>query len=533
MNYFPKSLRIILLCLVAYSGLFIFRSSFVIESTRYFCLFDDAMISMQYAQNLVHGNGLTWNAHEKIEGISNPAWTMMMALIHIFPIPQHLTSLMVQIIGCILLVAQCIIIWKLCERLFPQSTITAIIATLCTGLYLPFLTWSLMGMEVSLCAFILTYCISKIDGYAETTSIPWKEIVLLAFGTSIRIDMVVPAIVLISSLALRKKSIHIPTLLSGFIACAVVIALQTLLRYEYYGALLPNTYYLKMTGIDPLYRISRGVFSAVKFMVFFNPLLIILPFIYIRKHGNHMLYTIGALFIAQISYSIYVGGDAWDWWGGANRYISLAICPFFIILSASLSHYFDKIKDRFTFLHRRKTLFLPVGIILLLCQINYQRDGSSLATWLLIEQPFGTADNKANVEIALLLQETHQQAKIATVTAGAIHYFAQRTMIDILGKNDIYIAHLPCNIPQNRNKYISFHPGHNKFDFHYSLQTKNPDIVIGVSKDDSLVQRYISEFQQDTYKGHILYSRKNSDLLENYRKKIVTSQQERIHNEYH
>lgn len=533
MNYFPKSLRIILLCLVAYSGLFIFRSSFVIESTRYFCLFDDAMISMQYAQNLVQGNGLTWNAHEKIEGISNPAWTMMMALIHIFPLPQHATSLVVQIIGCSLLLIQCVFIWKLCERLFPQIPLIAIIATLCTGLYLPFLTWSLMGMEVSLCALILTYSISKIDGYADTTSIPWKEIVLLAFGTSIRIDMLVPAIVLISSLALRKKSIHIPTLLSGFIACTFVIALQTLLRYEYYGALLPNTYYLKMTGIDPLYRISRGIFAAVKFMIFFNPLLLILPFIYIRKHGNHTLYTIGALFIAQISYSIYVGGDAWDWWGGANRYISLAICPFFIILSAALYHYFDKIKDKFTLFQTKRTLLLPFGIILLLCQINYQRNGSSLATWLLIEQPFGTTDNKTNVELSLLLQETHRNAKIATVTAGAIHYFTQRTMIDILGKNDIYIAHLPCYIPQNRNKYISFHPGHNKFDYQYSLQTKNPDIVIGFSKDDSLVQRYISEFQQDTYKGHILYSRKNSDLLENYRKKIVTSQQERIHNEYH
>jgi hypothetical protein len=41
---------------------FIWRSSFVaVDGNRYFSLFDDAMISMRYAWNLVHGYGLVWN----------------------------------------------------------------------------------------------------------------------------------------------------------------------------------------------------------------------------------------------------------------------------------------------------------------------------------------------------------------------------------------------------------------------------------------------------------------------------------------
>src|SRR5262245_49787682 len=44
------------------------RSSFVIEGQRYFVLWDDTMISMRFAYNLVHGQGLVWNPGEWVQG---------------------------------------------------------------------------------------------------------------------------------------------------------------------------------------------------------------------------------------------------------------------------------------------------------------------------------------------------------------------------------------------------------------------------------------------------------------------------------
>ena len=35
--------------------------SFDVDGERVFCLWDDAMISMTYARNLVEGHGLTWS----------------------------------------------------------------------------------------------------------------------------------------------------------------------------------------------------------------------------------------------------------------------------------------------------------------------------------------------------------------------------------------------------------------------------------------------------------------------------------------
>ena len=41
---------------------------------------DDAFISFRYAANLVEGNGLVFNAGERVEACSNFAWTLWAAV---------------------------------------------------------------------------------------------------------------------------------------------------------------------------------------------------------------------------------------------------------------------------------------------------------------------------------------------------------------------------------------------------------------------------------------------------------------------
>src|SRR5258708_1395164 len=62
--------------MTAWAGWFIFRTSFVAGGRRVFCLFDDAMISMTYARNLVEGYGLNWARHgAPVEGFPHPLGT--------------------------------------------------------------------------------------------------------------------------------------------------------------------------------------------------------------------------------------------------------------------------------------------------------------------------------------------------------------------------------------------------------------------------------------------------------------------------
>jgi hypothetical protein len=92
--------RLRTLVYAAYAAKFIWTTSFVINDERYFSLFDDAMVSMQYARNLAEGNGLVWNAGgERVEGFTNFLWVLAMAGVHLLPVAPAKMSLFVQLMG--------------------------------------------------------------------------------------------------------------------------------------------------------------------------------------------------------------------------------------------------------------------------------------------------------------------------------------------------------------------------------------------------------------------------------------------------
>ena len=84
MNKANKMFLMLILVVVFYQICYIFNTSFIANNIRYFVLFDDAMISMGFAENLANGNGLVWNKGELVEGFTNPLWVVLMSIFHIF-----------------------------------------------------------------------------------------------------------------------------------------------------------------------------------------------------------------------------------------------------------------------------------------------------------------------------------------------------------------------------------------------------------------------------------------------------------------
>jgi hypothetical protein len=64
---------------------------------------------------------------------------------------------------------------------------------------------------------------------------------------------------------------------------------------------------------------------------------------------------------------------------------------------------------------------------------------------------------------------TEADARIATIWAGVPAYYSHRTMLDLLGKNDTFIA---TSAPHGE-----FFPGHNKWDYDYSIGKLRPDVI--------------------------------------------------------
>src|SRR5580658_6672515 len=75
----------------------VLKTSNEIAGTRYFVLPDDGMISMRFARNLASGLGLVWNPGERVQGFTNPAWTLMMVVVHWTGEPGRLASLPMQL----------------------------------------------------------------------------------------------------------------------------------------------------------------------------------------------------------------------------------------------------------------------------------------------------------------------------------------------------------------------------------------------------------------------------------------------------
>src|SRR5512138_1556369 len=117
-----KTLRISLFALLVLGYIFycyryIVATSFEIEGKTYYVLFDDAMISMRYAYNLAHGNGLVWNAGERVEGFTNPLWVFYMALLHrVLPVPLPTISLAMQVTGTALLAGNLYFVRRIVEH---------------------------------------------------------------------------------------------------------------------------------------------------------------------------------------------------------------------------------------------------------------------------------------------------------------------------------------------------------------------------------------------------------------------------------
>jgi len=130
-----------------------------------------------------------------------------------------------------------------------------------------------------------------------------------------------------------------------------------------------------------------------------------------------------------------------------------------------------------------------------------------------ILRPPHTEDNQDMVERAMIIREvTTPQAKVAVTWAGTLPYFADRYIIDILGKNDQYVAHLPV---RQGNTFLetltTYQPGHMKYDYRYSLLTQQPDVVAQLWKNQQEANPILAKTSKRVILGgYLMFLRNDS-----------------------
>ena len=485
-----KAPLVLVMCLYAvYATAFIYRTSFVLSGERYFCLFDDAMISMRYARNCAAGHGLVWNpGGERVEGFTNPLWTVYMAALHLLPIPASKVSLAVQISGALSVLGMLPIVGEICRLLAGGKTKASPVAALLVAFYLPLNTWTLQGMEVGFLALVTCWVVMR-EMRALRTCRPSGSATyaILAVSTAVRLDMAVVFVAVLLFRAWVAKR-RVREILAGGGVLLLALGLQTLARYLYYGEFLPNTYYLKMTGYPVLLRWTRGG------LVFFDLLMhISLPVVAIFLSAvfflrGKMLGMLLCVVSAQVAYSVYVGGDAWEWYGGANRFLCVVMPLALAVYSVCVVRLLHLViqgsaTEESRRVRRARSVMLGVLAVFSLLQLNSLKGAKSLNAWALIWDALHAEHNAWSVRKALDIREvTSDSARVATFLAGAAPYFAERHTYDMLGKMDKYIARLPMHIEVESGsmRLVAFYPGHRKWDYDYTIKEKQPDVVTGL-----------------------------------------------------
>ena len=502
---------LILSIYILYATLFIYRTSFKVGGVRYFCLFDDAMISMTYARNLAHGHGLVWSpSGQRVEGCTNLLWVIYMALFHLLPITQSKISLFIQASGALLLALNCLFVKRIACLLSEDTVPVAASAMALTAFYLPLNNWALQGMEVGALTLLISIAVLEVLNNLKTGGRSLLPFLLLGLASLIRIDLFVPFVVVLLFLIICDPENRRYNLIAGLTILLISAISQTLFRLFYYGDWLPNTYYLKISGVPLHLRLERGLVVLALFIwkmnwVFF--LIAFLPLI-LRKNKTLLLPTV--LILTQMAYSVCVGGDSWEWWGGCNRFISIIMPLFFILFACGTRYMTEIISGGMGW--RKPNILFAVLILGALVNFNAISGPSALAEWLLIKKPLHVEDNQEKVREALLLKRiTRKEARIAVTWGGIPIYFSERHGVDIPGKNDRIIARQKM---RPINGIREFNPGHLKRNYAYSIGHLRPDVVAELGRAPEEAEPFLKQYYEKiALEGFSFYFLKGSQNI--------------------
>jgi hypothetical protein len=480
-----------------WSVVFIYRSSFIaVDGKRYFCLFDDAMISMRYAWNFSHGLGLVWNPGEYIQGYTNLLMTLLMSLATLV-FDKSTAALFIQISGAGFMLAIAFVIMKISDHIFQnedsqRQSFFRVLSFFCALSYYPLAYWSLMGMETGLLTLLLLLGILSAFNYTKSKNISYLFLVSEFFGLAYltRNDSVVFAILVWAYITWETFTTTPKAKLKDFRQLFLTIILylmfvvgQLIFQYLYYGEMLPNTYTLKLTGMPLLARIINGVGFVKPFLTVSAFILVLSSMEVVFDFQMRKLLLISIVFSA-IGYEVYVGGDPWNYWRIMSPSMPLLTVLFIstanaIVLAISSTQAFRVYFLRNPILPEK---YIPQILVVSLVLIGLlSANVRFLPEISLLRKPYTAEANQRNVNTAIVLSQlTTSDATVGVYWAGSIPYFTGRKSIDFLGKSDRYIAQLPPDVSGSVAwNGMNSVPGHNKYDLNYSIKTLEPTYVQG------------------------------------------------------
>ena len=451
---------------VVFGGLFLFALIFGVGLT-WFCNgcprigIDDANIFFGYAENLVAGRGITYsNNGVPVEGCTSLLWLFICALNFLAGFNEF---------GIFLCSFACLVatqwIWMRILRRFVQGNFGIVYLALYCGLVLSccgYLTW--MGitlMDVTLWGLVLA-CVANI--IVDETCGCRKVNALLASGVFAVMPWVRPEALFVVPVSLALvvgwRIFHRKELVSAMVWIAV-FALSagtlTLFRLWYFGYPFPNTYYAKVSP-SIFYNLKCGMFYAGLYLsasfpcaIFVGGTIFTMPRLFssirdgIRSQRFaidpfHVVWT-WVVFLCAIP--VLTGGDHFD----MHRFFQPAYPAICVLVVAGCSrlHLLDHVSALIDLKNMKPIWMALVGLVVVFGWPGYYSWPFAILNRSLLRLEFTIAEREYQngKRLNALFAGLEDYPLVGVIAAGAVSRTYKGRLLDLMGLNDVQIAHSP------------------------------------------------------------------------------------------
>ena len=449
---------------------------------------DDGFISMQYAKNLLRGNGLVYNPGERVEGYTNFLWVVLIAGARwLWPgssLPDVAQALGV-VCGAVTILLVCRFAWIVWGRRRWFGLLAGAFLACHSG----FAAWGTGGLETTLLALLLFVAASTYVSFLRTGRRLLGVPFWFALATMTRPDAGALFAVTAGHAFVRERRRGVPlrrTRLAGFaLVFAVVYLPYFAWRLSYYGYPLPNTFYAKVgSGIHQYLRGAGyllGYAWTYGAVVFVPALLLLLrrPREAWRDYLALLVGTYGACIV-------YVGGDGLAFY----RFVAFVAPLIYLLVAEGLADLYERAARwpmRPAWLRPAALGAAVTACLLLTAQQSlaplvfperhrwYEPQSGLSFPILGSDHPYRWFDNyfvdRQAAAARWLEAHAPADAVVASTPAGSIAFHLDRLrVIDMLGLNDTHIAHGTAPTGQGR-------AGHEKGDGRYVL-SRAPDYIL-------------------------------------------------------
>ena len=439
---------------------------------------DDAFITFRYSRNLARGNGLVFNVGEKVEGYTNFLWTWLMAL------PEKVgwsSPVFSQLVGIALMVGTVLVVLRFAGRVFESRAMGYLVAVVMVA-NMSFLAYATGGLETMLQTFLVVSVGALLVPVGAFTpeQRSWRRAlaglcaglaVLTRLDSSVLVGTWILVHLFVQWRRERERPVQVRVLLTSLVQIGVpfaaVVVPWLVWKMDFYGNLLPNTFYAKSAG-NPVVPVLYGVFYLLCFFASYAAFLFIPRFLRMRKdlHAVPGIRQVLVVLPVWFLYVCAVGGDFMEY-----RFM-VAVIPVLAFVAAYLLNRYRKVGTQvllvavlllFSGAHRIAPTVVPYPVLTFRELSHWPNE--SRTTWkgmgeLLYKELDGGPGKQG-------------QPVLAVEPLGVLPYFADLPTIDMLGLTDPGIA-------RNGEPIGLYYPGHVRMATPQQLVDRKVNLVLGL-----------------------------------------------------